>query len=48
MRVKIFTEGGKDIGLGHISRCSSLYNEIANRGIRVDFIVYGDIGKIDF
>lgn len=48
MRVKIFTEGGKDIGLGHISRCSSLYNEIANRGILVDFIVYGDIGKIDF
>jgi len=48
MKVKIFTEGGKDIGLGHISRCSSLYNEIATRGISVDFIVYGDIGKIDF
>lgn len=48
MKVKIFTEGGKDIGLGHISRCSSLYNEIATRGIPVDFIVYGDIGKIDF
>jgi len=48
MKVKIFTEGGKDIGLGHISRCSSLYNEIASRGIPLDFIVYGDIGKIDF
>lgn len=48
MRVKIFTEGGKDTGLGHISRCSSLYNEIATRGILVDFIVYGDIGKINF
>ena len=48
MKVKIFTEGGKDIGLGHISRCTSLYNEIATRGIPVDLIVYGDIGKIDF
>jgi spore coat polysaccharide biosynthesis predicted glycosyltransferase SpsG/L-amino acid N-acyltransferase YncA len=48
MKVKIFTEGGKNIGLGHISRCSSLYNEIATRGIPVDFTVYGDIGKIDF
>ena len=48
MKVKLFTEGGKDIGLGHISRCSSLYNEIATRGIPVDFIVYGDISDVDF
>jgi len=48
MKVKIFTEGGKDIGLGHISRCSSLYNDVADRGISVEFIVYGDIGNIDF
>ncbi|MBS3972456.1 MAG: UDP-2,4-diacetamido-2,4,6-trideoxy-beta-L-altropyranose hydrolase [Erysipelotrichia bacterium] len=48
MKVKIFTEGGKDIGLGHISRCSSLYNEIINRGVLVDFIVYGDIADLGF
>ena len=48
MKVKIFTEGGKDIGFGHISRCSSLYNEVVNRGILVDFIVYGDIEDVDF
>lgn len=48
MKVKLFTEGGKGIGLGHISRCSSLYNEITTRGIPVDFIVYGDISDVDF
>ncbi|MFZ7133086.1 MAG: GNAT family N-acetyltransferase [Eubacteriales bacterium] len=48
MKIKIFTEGGKDIGLGHISRCSSLYNEVVDRGIPVDFIVYGDIADVIF
>lgn len=48
MKIKIFTEGGKDIGLGHISRCSALYDEAANRGILVQFIVYGNIENIDF
>lgn len=42
MRVLIFTEGGSEIGLGHISRCSSLYNELLIRNINVKFIVYGD------
>lgn len=48
MKVKIYTEGGKDIGLGHISRCSSLYNEVVDRGVSVDFIVYGDVRDIEF
>ena len=48
MKIKIFTEGGKDKGLGHISRCSSLYHEFVERGISVDFVAYGDIGDIDF
>lgn len=48
MKIKIFTEGGKDIGLGHVSRCSSLYNEVSDRGISVEFMVFGDIGNIDF
>jgi spore coat polysaccharide biosynthesis predicted glycosyltransferase SpsG len=48
MKVKIFTEGGSSIGLGHISRCSSLYDQIASRGIDVEIIIYGDIKDIDF
>ena len=42
MNIKIFTEFGQDIGYGHISRCSSLYDEIEARGIPVEFIVNGD------
>lgn len=48
MRVKIFTEGGQKIGLGHLSRCASLYDEIQRRGIEVEFIVQGDIDKVGF
>lgn len=48
MRIKIFTEGGKSIGLGHISRCISLYDEIVSRGIDVEFIVYGDVKDVKF
>lgn len=48
MKVKIFTEGGNDIGLGHISRCSSLYDEIASRGIDVELVIFGNIKNIDF
>ncbi|WP_209121610.1 UDP-2,4-diacetamido-2,4,6-trideoxy-beta-L-altropyranose hydrolase [Alkalihalobacillus sp. BA299] len=45
MRVLIFTEGGSRIGLGHISRCSSLYDELEARRIEVEFIIYGDINE---
>jgi UDP-2,4-diacetamido-2,4,6-trideoxy-beta-L-altropyranose hydrolase len=47
MKVKIFTEGGKNIGLGHISRCTSLYNEVSKRKIKVDFIINGDLRDVD-
>ncbi|MFY2158381.1 UDP-2,4-diacetamido-2,4,6-trideoxy-beta-L-altropyranose hydrolase [Cytobacillus firmus] len=47
MRALIFTEGGSQIGLGHISRCSSLYDELANRGIEVEFIINSDTGQFD-
>lgn len=47
MRVLIFTEGGSQIGLGHISRCSSLYEELEARGIEVEFIIYGDVNEIE-
>lgn len=48
MKVKIFTEGGGSMGLGHLSRCSALYEEIRKRDVMVEFIVYGEIGEVDF
>lgn len=47
MRALIFTEGGSQIGFGHISRCSSLYDELVDRGIEVEFIINSDIGEFD-
>ncbi|MBS4025586.1 MAG: UDP-2,4-diacetamido-2,4,6-trideoxy-beta-L-altropyranose hydrolase [Clostridia bacterium] len=47
MKVLIFTEGGNQLGLGHISRCSSLYDELASRGIEVEFIINGLPHEID-
>lgn len=44
-RVIIFTEGGDNIGFGHITRCSALYEELVGRDIETIFIVYGN--KID-
>lgn len=43
MRALIFTEGGSKTGLGHISRCSSLYEELSERGFEVKLIIYSDI-----
>ena len=42
MKVVIVTEGGKDIGFGHITRCISLYQAFEERGIIPEFIVSGD------
>lgn len=42
MKVLIFTEGGSQIGFGHISRCSSLYDELEDKGIDVEFVINGD------
>ncbi|WP_179295651.1 UDP-2,4-diacetamido-2,4,6-trideoxy-beta-L-altropyranose hydrolase [Bacillus sp. FJAT-45350] len=47
MRALIFTEGGSQIGLGHISRCSSLYDELADREIEVEFIINSDTSQIE-
>lgn len=46
-KVLIFTEGGNKTGLGHISRCSSLYDELVNRGIEVELIINGDVFDIE-
>lgn len=42
MKVFIITEGGKDMGFGHMTRCLSLYQAFEERGIRPKFIINGD------
>ncbi len=42
MKVFIITEGGKDIGFGHITRCLSLYQAFEEKGILPEFIINGD------
>ncbi|MFX0560700.1 PseG/SpsG family protein [Tepidibacillus infernus] len=42
MKVYIFTEGGSKFGYGHVVRCSSLYSELENRGIDVEYIINGN------
>jgi UDP-2,4-diacetamido-2,4,6-trideoxy-beta-L-altropyranose hydrolase len=42
MKVFIITEGGKNIGFGHITRCLSLYQSFKERGILPKFIINGD------
>ncbi len=41
-KVFIITEGGDRIGLGHITRCLSLYQAFEAKGILPEFIVNGD------
>lgn len=42
MNVVILTEGGKDIGFGHVARCSSIYQAFEQFNIFPRFIVNGD------
>lgn len=42
MKVVILTEGGKNIGFGHITRCTALYQVFEERNILPTFIVNGD------
>ncbi len=42
MKVVIITEGGREIGFGHVSRGTSLYEAFGLRGIRPKLIVNGD------
>lgn len=44
MKVFILTEGGKGIGLGHIARCTSLYQAFRKREISVQFMINGGSG----
>ena len=38
--ITILTEVGKNIGLGHYTRCSSLYQVLTKVGNHVRFVVY--------
>ena len=42
MNVVILTEGGKDIGFGHVARCSSLYQAFEQFDISPKLIINGD------
>jgi spore coat polysaccharide biosynthesis predicted glycosyltransferase SpsG len=42
MMIKILTEAGKDIGWGHVSRCSALFEEIIVRDIEARMYVAGE------
>lgn len=42
MKVLIITEGSSEIGFGHITRCTSLYQSFLEKGSTVHFIVNGD------
>ena len=42
MKVFIITEGGKNIGFGHITRCLSLYQAFEEKGILPEFVINGD------
>ncbi|MBF0558384.1 MAG: UDP-2,4-diacetamido-2,4,6-trideoxy-beta-L-altropyranose hydrolase [Nitrospirae bacterium] len=47
-RVIILTEGGNNIGFGHITRCDSLYQAFLEEGLSADVIVNGDTAVEDF
>ena len=42
MKVFIITEGGRNIGFGHVTRCLSLYEAFEERNITPEFIVSSD------
>ncbi len=41
-KVYLFTEGSQTIGMGHLSRCSALYDQVAAMGHKPCFVVAGD------
>ena len=38
----ILTEGGRENGFGHITRCISIANAFQSKGVNINFIVHGD------
>ena len=48
MKVCILTEGGRNTGLGHITRCTSIYQAFEDIAIKPELIVKGDETVHDF
>lgn len=42
VKVTVLTEGGSDIGLGHITRCVSIYQALENVGVQPEMLINGD------
>jgi UDP-2,4-diacetamido-2,4,6-trideoxy-beta-L-altropyranose hydrolase len=42
MKVYLITEGGSDIGIGHITRCTALYEAFEEKGILPLFLINGN------
>ena len=47
MKTVIFTEGGKNIGFGHITRCISFSQAFSEKGMETDFIINSDESVVD-
>ncbi len=47
LEVFILTEGGREIGFGHITRCLSLYQAFEEKGVRPKFFINGDNSVIE-
>lgn len=43
MKIVIVTEGGKNIGFGHITRCISLYQAFEEQGVKPELVINGDV-----
>lgn len=48
MKILIFTEGGGDLGFGHVTRCMSLYKEALKVTNEVQFIIDGEESDFEF
>ena len=46
--IKVFTEAGKGIGFGHLTRCSALVEQLELQGEEVELIVYLNEFEMDF
>ena len=47
-KVLILTEGGRNIGFGHITRCVSLYRMFEEKGMLPELMVNGDASILEF
>lgn len=47
MKVLLLTEGGKNIGFGHMTRCLSLYQAFEEKGMTSKIIVNGDNSSLN-